>query len=568
MEIFPYEQYRDILEKIPFSLMLHNIYSEKYVKNFINEELLYLLSLDPKNWKNQDHYKILGLEDMRYNSTEEDIKKAYKKKALNHHPDKRYKHNIKHDSNDYFPCIIKAFEILSDPIKRRSYDSVDPLFNNDIPETFMPIHNDISCQYDHFLNVFDPVFNRNSRWSTIQPVPTLKYINASSEEVNNFYSFWYDFQSWREFSYLDKEDKTKGENRDERKWIEKQNKIDRQKLKKDEINRIRKLVDIAYKNDPRIERIKLEAKERKNAYKLAKQMAMKTRFSEEDESDIAHNSKEEEEKKQKIDIQNDRKRALKCQKKLLTNYILAKSNSQMDTNTINLYQNLGFHDNVEFLIQIDNLTNWLSLDDLIDINRKFKLFKDNDTYFEPLVQILKEKLKDMTHEFIKEKTQHLAVNNAHTSHINCAHHIWTEHEIKDLIKATELYPSGTISRWEVIAHYLSKRYIDRPKTSKDIIDKFKELKSLEKSNNVFDDYSSKSNNTLKEQNQNIKIDSIPIKWTCDEQKLLEKGIKTISFKDHDRWQKIAEIVKSKTKLECMMRYKELAEIVKKRKNPI
>ena len=73
-----------------------------------------------------------------------------------------------------------------------------------------------------------------------------------SLQIEHFYDFWYNFDSWREFSYLDEEDKEKGEDRDERRWIDKQNKAERAAKKKEESARIRKLVDTAYKLDPRI----------------------------------------------------------------------------------------------------------------------------------------------------------------------------------------------------------------------------------------------------------------------------------------------------------------------------
>ena len=42
-------------------------------------------------------------------------------------------------------------------------------------------------------------------------MPSLGDMTSSFEEVDNFYAFWYDFDSWREYSYLDEEEKEKGE---------------------------------------------------------------------------------------------------------------------------------------------------------------------------------------------------------------------------------------------------------------------------------------------------------------------------------------------------------------------
>lgn len=57
-----------------------------------------------------------------------------RKKVLRHHPDKRKARGEKVDQdNDYFVCISKAYDILGNPSKRRSYDSVDPEVDDGVP---------------------------------------------------------------------------------------------------------------------------------------------------------------------------------------------------------------------------------------------------------------------------------------------------------------------------------------------------------------------------------------------------------------------------------------------------
>lgn len=40
------------------------------------DDLEYLRSLDPRDWKDQDHYAVLGLKDLRHRATEDLIKRA------------------------------------------------------------------------------------------------------------------------------------------------------------------------------------------------------------------------------------------------------------------------------------------------------------------------------------------------------------------------------------------------------------------------------------------------------------------------------------------------------------
>lgn len=65
---------------------------------------------------NKDYYAILGVEK---SSTAEDIKKAYRKLALQYHPDKNPDNK---EAEDKFKEINEAYEILSDTEKRSNYD--------------------------------------------------------------------------------------------------------------------------------------------------------------------------------------------------------------------------------------------------------------------------------------------------------------------------------------------------------------------------------------------------------------------------------------------------------------
>jgi curved DNA-binding protein len=66
----------------------------------------------------KDYYKILGINK---NSSEEEIKKAYKKLALQYHPDKNPGNK---EAEEKFKEINEAYEVLSDPEKRKKYDEL------------------------------------------------------------------------------------------------------------------------------------------------------------------------------------------------------------------------------------------------------------------------------------------------------------------------------------------------------------------------------------------------------------------------------------------------------------
>jgi len=175
-------------------------------------------------------------------SSEEQVKKAYRKLALVYHPDKASE-ETKVEDKEMWLKIQKAYETLTDPEKKKKYDSTLP-FDETIPEG--------TVEEKDFFETFKPVFIRNAFWSNKRPVPDIGDLKTDIKKVQRFYDFWETFDSWRDFSVFDEYNLDEAENREERRYMEKENKRIKGKHLAAERKRINKLVEKAREFDPRL----------------------------------------------------------------------------------------------------------------------------------------------------------------------------------------------------------------------------------------------------------------------------------------------------------------------------
>lgn len=516
--------------------------------------------------------------------------------------------------------------IAGTPKTRRSYDSVDPEFDDGFPS-----QSDIDNNY---FESFNKYFNLNARWSEKPNVPPFGAVDAKREDVERFYNFWYDFKSWREFSYLDEEDKEKGQDRDERRWIEKENKTARIKRKKEEMTRIRALVDLAYNNDKRIQRLKQEEKDRKAAAKRAKMDAAQAQKAEQDrairEAALAKEKAEKAEQKRIEQIRIEReqqKKVLKKERKTLRDKVKdCKYYAKNDKDQ------LKHMEGTEKICETFNLAELQALNKAMETKGRESFIAALHTAEQKIAAELEE--LNIAHQ----KKQ---VNNTPKTGVKEVkkNELWSNENVQLLIKAVNLFPAGTAQRWDVIATFINQHCSggSSPVTARDVLNKAKALQNSDHSKSslktqanegAFQSFEkskkevqttnditlgespaeSKENhkqngadsqNNQKQQPQQkqrqqqqqqvqqqseskqngsaaVAPASTPATtpttngiasktWTKEEQALLEQAIKTYPTTTPDRWDCIAACIPNRSKKDCLRRVKELVELVNSKK---
>lgn len=536
-----------------------------------------------------DYYEILGLGHLRWHATPKDIKDAYRKMCLQYHPDKN-----EGIDDTIFKKIQQAHDTLSNEQKRKAYDSRE---EEDFPEKFpteIPFDSD-------FYSTFGIIFERFAKFSVNPKVPSLGDEDTSFERVQEFYKFWDAFKSWRDYSYLDEYDVAEAESREERRWMEKQNKKDREKKKKEEKARINRLVETAYNLDPRIAYQKEQEKARRMAQQKAKSEAFQ-RKREEQERQLSlerekkaqeEQAKAEEALRQKKEREHQTKELQRNRTKLQK---LCKSFKVNEVDAEKLSMELHGPRLLALLSNLEASTN----DSAAGKN-----------FFHQELNALKKEQEDQKRMRQIEKEKKNVVSTP-----------WKEDELSKLAKALAKIPGGTVNRWNLIADLIPTR------SANEIIAKAQEVKqsrpselhktankaaadafqrSMKGKENIViespltqreDEISpqqlqpkqvpqkqtqkqppnSKSQSTIPKPTPKTKPNLEPeqpvptktnatqnpavLEWSAEQQKALEIALTKYPTTLTDRWDRIASNVPDKTKKECIQRFKYLAELIK------
>lgn len=144
--------------------------------------------------------------------------------------------------------------------------------------------------------------------------------------------------------------------------------------------------------------------------------------------------------------------------------------------------------------------------------------------------------------------------------------LWTDDDFADLIRLMKKYPPGTQERWEKIGQTMRRpthEVAHMAHKMKD--DGFKPIaKQEEETKDIVADEPKK---TKTKGGKTGNIEEIPeTPWSQAQQKAFEQALASYPKGTvGDRWEKISKCVPGKTKEECMLRYKNIVDIIKKKK---
>ncbi|GAB1526940.1 hypothetical protein RhiTH_010114 [Rhizoctonia solani] len=235
------------------------------------------------------YYELLGVEE---DATADEIKKAFRKLALIHHPDKN--HDNVEEATKKFAQLQQAYEVLSDEQERAWYDShrasmgptlggedifEDIVSNNGKPFKARP--RDPGMTTPQLFHFFDATLatsmddskyaTEEATWSTLNGetieypsfgdantpwAATTKQKGDETLYASMFYRAWTSFSTAKDFSWYDSWNIAEAPDRRVRRLMERDNKKARDDAKKEYNETVRTLALFLRKRDPRFKAYK------------------------------------------------------------------------------------------------------------------------------------------------------------------------------------------------------------------------------------------------------------------------------------------------------------------------
>ncbi|OWR50903.1 DnaJ-16 [Danaus plexippus plexippus] len=213
------------------------------------------------------HYEVLSVTKEASGS---EIKKAYRKLALQWHPDKNLD-NLQ-EAKEQFQLVQNAYEVLSDPQERAWYDNhreqllrgAGSSYNDDSldvypyfsPSCYKGFGDDPQGFFAVYAEVFSKLASEEADFledpEEISKIPKFGVSTSPYEDVNEFYAFWMSFSTNKSYVWLDQYEISQGDNRRVIKLMEKENNKIRQKARKERNEEIRRLVSFVRRKDKRV----------------------------------------------------------------------------------------------------------------------------------------------------------------------------------------------------------------------------------------------------------------------------------------------------------------------------
>ncbi|KAI0098364.1 DnaJ-domain-containing protein [Daldinia grandis] len=229
--------------------------------------------------KKTDYYELLGLD---HQASDDEIKKAYRRKALELHPDRNY--GDVENATQKFAEVQAAYEVLSDPQERAWYDSHrDAILRGDDPgetEASPEYHNvrittadeiftligrfnktvPLDDSPNSFFSVLRETFDRIAQaedaaadWDGLTPAkyPSFGESKDGDSVAKAFYNRWSNFTTKLSFAWKNKWRVSDAPDRRVRRLMEKENKKFREDAAREFNDAVRSLVAFVRKRDPR-----------------------------------------------------------------------------------------------------------------------------------------------------------------------------------------------------------------------------------------------------------------------------------------------------------------------------